>query len=142
MRGIKVLLGSSPSGGGGGGGSTSGAVDLRAASVSGLQYAQWTIDPTGFTFVRNNAGAAVQDESWIDPQVGMDQYEVIVDLLSGSVPPGDDLSSWMNITLARTWGWTAEDNPQNCQLRVRIRQASTGAIIDEATVSLTVNGIV
>lgn len=121
-----------------GAGISDGTVILSDTSVIGTQYAQWTLSSNGFTYKRKTAGASVISSGWIFPQSGMDQYEVRATVSSGDTPPGA-IGSWEDPT--QVWGWAGETTEQSCNLFIEIRRASSGIVVDSATIYLFVAGI-
>lgn len=136
MLGIEIIK---RLGGGSVGGSSPGTVDLIAAGVTGQTYAQWIISFNGFTYKRTTSGAAYQSTAWINPQSGMDQYDVRATLASGDTPDGT-LGTWLNLGSTRTWGWTNQAAPVTCNLTVEIRRVSDSVVVDTATVKITIGG--
>lgn len=122
-----------------GGAGGTGTVNLLDDSVIGVTYAQWILSSDGFTYVRNDAGAATQAAAWISPQIGMDQYEARATLLSGNVPPGT-LNTWLAPGVT-TWGWAGMVHERSCDLLIEIRRASDHVVVDSATISLFVAGL-
>lgn len=139
MQGSKIIqfFGSAaPPGGGGGGSPTGNTVDITDATVHGVSYAQWTIDSDGFLYKRTDVGAPVSYASWISPQSGMNLYDVRATLVTGYIPPGPALGTWLNLGTDHTWGW--EDSfDERCQLFIEIRLAATGSIVDSATITIS-----
>lgn len=124
-------MGSAASGGGGGGGS--GLVDLRARTIEAdFNDPSWKIDNDGFTYV---FPGPVQDLSWIEPQSGMSLYDVRATWLSGDVPTGEALSTWLNMGVDHTWNWTGT---VTSRMNIEIRLASTGSIVDSAIIKFHV----
>ena len=121
-------------------GGGAGGVNLLNAAVVGTKYAQWTIGFDGYTYERDNAGAAVQSLAWIFPQSGMSSYQVRATVSSGDTPPGT-IGSWLALSSSQTWGWVNEVTEKTCNLLIEIRRASDAVVVDSATISLFVSGI-
>lgn len=146
MKGSKLLqmFGTSAAvgggGGGGGGGSSSGIV-LTDDYVGGPVVAEWTLGYDGFVYHRNSRGAAFKTDPWVNPQVGMNLYEVEATVLSGDGPDGD-IGIWETLgSVSRTWGFQTEYDGFEGQLQIQIRRASDHVILKTVTVSLTVSGL-
>lgn len=122
-------------GGSAGGGPGPGGIDLRARTIeSDFNDPTWRIDADGFTYVFSG-GSPIQDLSWISPQSGMSNYDVRATWLSGDVPSGSALSTWLNLSADRTWNW---GGTVTSRINVEIRQSSTGSIIDSAIIKFHV----
>ena len=81
----------------------------------------------------------MQSFSWIDPQVGMDQFDVRATLLSGPAPPIGTLNTWLNLGTDRTWGYDPSDGDDHTtKLTVEIRNSSSGGVLDSAIITLIV----
>lgn len=123
-----------------GGGSGGGTVNLQDDTVVGSRYAQWFILNDGFTYERHNSGSLVKNLSWINPQSGMDLYEVRATDIGTDTPPGT-IGSWIPITNSTGWGWSGSLVQKEGQLTIEIRRASDLVVVDSATITLFVSGI-
>jgi hypothetical protein len=121
----------------GGGGTVSDNVELLDDSVSGTLSAQWTISSNGFTYKRTG-GSQILSHSWINPQSGMDLYEVHVaaseTLNSGTV------DTWLPLTSDYMYALGSVYAEKVSLLTVQIRRASDAVVVDTATISLWVAG--
>lgn len=123
-----------------GGAAAKGGVIFTGAAVVGPTYAQWLISFDGFTYKRRNSGAFIKGPAWLNPQIGMNLYEVRATLASGDPPPGI-LGTWLSLSDSQVWGWANETSEQSCQLTIEIRRKSDGVIVTTANVSIMVAGI-
>lgn len=121
-------------------GGGAGAVTLQDAAVVGTRNAMWWINSDGFTYKRTTAGAFVKQIAWINPQSGMDQYEVRATVSSGDVPPGT-IGSWISIDIGSVWGWANSLVEKSCALLIEIRTVVGHVTVDSATITLFVAGI-
>jgi hypothetical protein len=128
MLGIDILkrMGDGATGGGGGAG-PAGVVDINAEWIYGTE-ATYTLDDDGFAY-RIGDGSGV---SWIEPQVGMENYEVRASYLSGNTLPSGPLGSWVAIPQT----WTVPDINRQVKLLIEIRVIATGSIVDSAEINL------
>lgn len=110
-------------------------------SVVGRTYVQWTIAADGFTYKRKNVAPLFQAGPWINPQSGMNQYEVRATLEDGDTPLGT-LDVWLNLGTDRTWSLSAPDDDKSCNLTIEIRRASDAVVVDTMTISLFASGTV
>lgn len=114
-------------------------VNLLDDAVVGQTYAQWIISLNGFTYKRDTSGAAAQAAAWINPQSGMDEYEVRATVATGDTPPGT-IGSWLSLASTHTWGWTNQTAERKCNLTIEIRRASDSVVVDSATITLFAAG--
>lgn len=133
MLAIDVLKLVGSEGGGGSG-------DLSDTSVGGTTYAQWMISNDGFTYRRTTSGVSRKGSAWINPQTGLSNYEVRATLVNGDTPDGT-FDTWLSMASFYTWGWADELDPKSCEILIELRRASDGVVIDSATISLFVFGI-
>jgi len=119
-----------------------GAIVLTDGSAIGSTYAQWTISFDGFTYVRNTAGAAVQDSAWINPQIGMGLYEVrATDAGGTNVPPGT-LNVWLDMGNAWTWGWANNRGAEKSgELLIEVRRKVDLVVVGTAHISIVSGGL-
>jgi len=66
----------------------------------------------------------------------MNLYDVRATLSNGDIPDGAALSAWLNMNADHMWGWANVEN-MRCQLLIEIRLASTGSVIDSATITIS-----
>lgn len=132
---LMKIFGTHPAaGGGGGGGGGSGTVDIQTRTIEADNNdPEWRISSDGFTYVF--LGGPVQDLTWIVPQNGMSLYDVRATWLSGNVPTGSALSTWLPLSADRTWIW---EGSQTSRINVEIRLSSTGSILDSAIIKFHV----
>lgn len=124
----------------GGGGGT---VNIQDDAVHGTTYAQWTIGFDGWTYERHNSGAASKSLSWINPQSGMDKYEVRVTVTTGDTPDGAPgaINVWQPLSTSYTYGWANQLTEKSCTLLVEIRTAVGHTTVDSASITIFVAGI-
>ena len=125
----------------GGGGDSSGIV-LADDFVGNVRIAEWTLGYDGYVYHRQGSGAAVKKGPWINPQVGMNLYQVNVTVTSGDSPDQGDLGNWDNLgSVSLTWGFHTVYTPYDSDLQVQIRRASDGTILKTTALTLTVYGL-
>jgi hypothetical protein len=120
-------------------GGGAGTPALADDAVFGTRYSQWTIAFDGFTYKRKTSGAATKEAAWINPQSGMDKYEVRA-TDTGSDTPVGTIGSWLPMSASYTWGWATEDNPKNGELLIEIRTAVGHVTVDSATITIVNSG--
>lgn len=128
------------------GSQSTGGVDIKADTVKSTlqditEIAVWKISNDGFTYKDRGyePEGFVQSFSWIDPQVGMDQYDVRATLISGPAPPIGTLNTWLNLGTDRSWGYDPSDGYYHMtKLNVEIRNSSSGGVLDSAIITLIV----
>lgn len=81
-------------------------------------------------------GADVGD--WITPKGGFGNYECNLTVNSGSTPTGSATATWLNLGTNRSWTISQSGvgtNTSNCTIQIRL--ASSGAVLDSATVTFS-----
>jgi hypothetical protein len=74
---------------------------------------------------------------WISPKLGMGNYEVRATLNSGTSPTGSALNTWLVLSTSRFWQIQRTTIGTNLsQLLIEIRLASSGVVMDSATIDL------
>lgn len=123
-------------------GTDSGAVAMVADSVFGRSRAYWQIRPDGFTWTFN--GALHRSQAWINPQVGMANFEVKVEPAGMSDAFNDGSSSplytWIPISSGPRWGFDGVF-AKDAILLVSIRRISDGALlVDGVAITIELGG--
>lgn len=105
------------------------------ASGFPVQVVQYRLNTNGI--VQTNIGAGFTDfETWIQAAVNSNLYESRVTELSGSLTSGS-VGVWENLGTTRTWILSqVVTGISICTIRVEIRQASTGIVLDSADIVL------
>lgn len=120
-------------------------------AISDADVADSTTSPTNAsaTYRLTNAGVVSKTTvadgttalgNWIAPTSAAGaNYEVRATELSGSVTSGT-IGSWEALDTTRTWTLTRTAvGTANCTLTIEIRLASSGAVLDTATITLEAN---
>lgn len=106
--------------------SNSEAVDVVYAS--GSAYATLSLGANGVLNVDGNESSQTQTH-WLNPQGGMDEYEVEVVKNSGSTPTGSSVGAgtWMSLGTVRSWSQAASGGSGivSCYLTLTIRRIGT-----------------
>lgn len=99
------------------------------------------------SYTLNSAGGAVVNSTpvsgeWLASGAASG-YDVRATLASGTSPSGSAVGSWLNLGTTRAWSLTASAGFAGasqvllCTLTVEIRDASTLAVLDTATISIS-----
>lgn len=103
-----------------------GAVTLVDDVVhGGGKKAEWRIAPDGYTY-RYTSNTPTQRQAWINPRIGMEQFEVSVSLLSGDAldtDPAYPIDTWLSLTADRFFGYFSSVAKSGV-IEVTIRRAS------------------
>jgi hypothetical protein len=119
------------------GGGNSG-ITLTDSAVFGTTSAHFTLGGDGFVYLAYGSGAPVKGYAWINPQVGMDLFEVKATVLSGNLPSGT-IGSWVNTGSSHTWGFSSTSEKE-CDLGLEIRRVSDSVVVGSATINISVSG--
>jgi hypothetical protein len=116
-----------------------GVVDLADDEIDGVRNAHWKLGADGFTYRNGTKGF-----TWLNPQTGMDQYEILVDLGVGADPLtlNAGLGAWLSPVLNPEWGYGGAGDAATGSIDVQIRQVSDGSVVDTATITLTTEGTI
>jgi hypothetical protein len=86
-----------------GGAPANGTVAFAGDDVVGFMAACWTLGFDGWIYKQHGRNqAAVRDGAWIDPQVGMNLYEVRA-TATDTTPPDGTYDTWLD--LGNSWSW-------------------------------------
>jgi YD repeat-containing protein len=120
-------------------------IDNRFISTQGFQSAEahYTLTSGGdiFTNVQGVSNSNQDTGDWINPKVGMSNFEVHVSG-SGSRCEGLVWNTWVSLSQTRGWGTSAQNTDgggdvQGCTLTVSLRAASNPSVIlDTAVIDL------
>ena len=125
-----------------------GVVALADDLVSGLNNANWKLGADGFTYHNFNISGS-PGPAWINPQSGMDQFEIrvvpVFDPTGASLDVNAGVNVWLNCATGPRWGFVGTSaggtpGPADEELTVEIRLASTGVVQDTATITLEKTG--
>lgn len=129
--------GSSSGGGGGGSGlvAISDAWSLIFELYPTVAQAGYKLDSDGSAYYMATSGVytAISGE-WRLSGASAD-YECRATLVSGNTPAGT-LSTWQGLGTDRAWSLASSGAYLNCTLTIEIRSASSGVVLDTATVQL------
>lgn len=114
-----------------------GVVDLGDDSINGTATAKWKLGADGYTYRNGYRGF-----TWLNPQNGMSDFEIRVDLEGGGDPLDINAGSgvWLAPALNPQWGYTGSGPARAGTLDVQIRQVSDGTVVDTASIALSIEG--
>jgi hypothetical protein len=125
-----------------GGGAPGAVIANRTVSASvfaGTASAGYQLANTGQTQTKNgNTSAAYANvgETWLVSGV-VGNYDVRATLQSGSAPTGGTLNTWENLASSRSWNLNmGAIGVVVCTLLIEIRNATTLAVVDSASIIL------
>lgn len=116
-------------------------VSLTASSITDLQatpgpaQAHFVMGADGITYQEltpvQTRTALNQPDDWINPKVGMDNYEVFVSNSGDPILAGSDpLDTWLNLGTERNWGvFQNGTGEQTAILAVTVRLATGGLVL-------------
>lgn len=122
------------------GGTSASIIDrsIFSGGPNGTRVAGYQVNADGTTYTKNAlaAGGYVgTGETWrLVGTSGL--YEVRATLLSGSAPAGV-LNTWANLSASQTWSVSSSGLLVSCSLRIEIRDAASGVVLDSATINLS-----
>lgn len=117
---------------------TPGTVAIGNDEVS-TGTARWYIGADGFTY-KHSRTLANRAQSWINPQAGMEQFEVMVTLAGDPLDVDAGTGVWLSCAGNHGWGYNFVGPAQEGSLTVEIRLAATGVVQDTATIDLFSEG--
>ena len=118
-----------------GGGGATGTVAISDQTIEDLNNVSINYRANGN--VEGNPGGVL--ETWVTGTTDFTAYEIRATKLSGANPIGT-LGSWLSLGSNRAWTLTATLLTKFCVLRIEIRRASDGSVLDTATVNLQAEG--
>lgn len=109
--------------------------------VEGINRAVWFLGADGFTYWQL-LDEAHKHSAWLNPQVGMEQYEVMASLNPGSDPleVGRDPDVWISAVESPRWGYGGPGGPRGGTITVQVRRVSDLVVVDTAEVEMSVSG--
>jgi len=116
------------------------SISNRTVSKNGFGVpatATYTIDNDGT--VRNHAGTNL--ETWLVGVGVTSNYEVRATYSSGDALSSGTLGSWLNCGTDRSWSNSVSDDSKSTTLLVEIRDAATGTVRDNASITITANSV-
>ena len=124
-------------GGGGGGGGVAASIDDRTVSKSTINgtpaSASYALNSNGNVY--NHAGTNL--ETWLDSGVNTN-FDCRATLVGGDTLSAGTLNTWQALSSSRSWALTADvDEDKSTTLTIEIRNSSTLAVLDSATITLT-----
>lgn len=98
---------------------------------------QYQLTNAGVTNTINQGGTTSQG-NWVTPAGAAGaNYEVRASIVSGSLTSGTT-GSWLALSSTRTWALTQSSiGSSTCVLTIEIRNATSLAVLDSATITLT-----
>lgn len=97
--------------------------------------ADYRLADDGIAYRRNFSGTSVAISSQWMLSGAVADYECKATLVSGSTPTGT-FGSWLALSTARTWGISTSAGIVDSVITVEIRLASSGVVLDSATIRL------
>lgn len=96
----------------------------------------------GYEFISYEPDKDVADTSgvidqWATGTINSADYEIRATKISGTTPTGSPLSTWLSMFSGQSWTIEATALTRRCVLRIEIRRASNGVILDSCRVDLT-----
>jgi hypothetical protein len=108
-----------------------GAVTIFNDVLYGADLTALFLRPTGFLEKQRNSSsgspaAVYESYPWLNPRVGMDQFEARLDIVEGVVPSSGASATWIPITQTPAWGWiSGGGQAQSGKVDLTIRKIGT-----------------
>lgn len=130
------ILGDRPHSVSTGGGGATGTVDIDDHDLAG----EFNVDidyESGGNVVSSDGGTL---ETWVTGSYTASGYEIRATKLGGHNPTGDTLGAWHSLATTRGWRLGSGILGKSCSLRIEIRRASDGTVLDTATITMATEG--
>lgn len=119
--------------GGGGGGPTA---FLQGGYLTSETNGSITVGILANGFEMHSYSLGTFNYPWLTPQTGMADYDVRMQVLSGSTPTGSEINTWLSLDADRYWFLAAGSFGRLAEVRIEIRLRASGAIAASADYTL------
>jgi hypothetical protein len=115
------------------------ALDFSYAGSGGTGYARYQLNANGVAYRTNVSGTLISiSGEWLTSGAAS-LFEAYATWSGSYGNPGGITGSWLNLGTTREWLLYQEDGYASRTLAVQIRLASSGAVLDTATITFEVD---
>lgn len=98
--------------------------------------ASYSLQPTGARVLVGNLSSQA-DPNWLNPQIGMDQFECFASFVSGNTLSGGTLGAWLGLEGSRIWfNNVSVSGSRQTTINITIRQKGTTTPVYAANVQI------